>query len=44
MAYICAHCGKKVKELEGGFTRCPYCGSRIFIKSRPNIPREVSTD
>ncbi len=43
MAYVCAYCGKKVKQLEG-FIRCTYCGYRILIKSRPSIAREVPAD
>lgn len=43
MAYVCVHCRKKIKDLENSI-RCPYCGSRIFVKARPNLPREVSTD
>ncbi len=43
MAYVCTHCGKKIKDLEG-FIRCPYCGGRIFTKARPNVAKEVSTD
>ncbi len=43
MAYVCTHCGKKIKQIEN-FVRCPYCGSRVLVKSRPNIPRDVSTD
>ncbi|MGD0729243.1 MAG: DNA-directed RNA polymerase subunit P [Candidatus Micrarchaeaceae archaeon] len=43
MAYICIKCGKKQKGLESN-VRCSYCGSRILLKSRPNLAREVSTD
>ena len=43
MAYICARCGKKQKGLDN-FVRCSYCGSRILVKSRPNLSTEVSTD
>ena len=43
MPYVCTHCGKKIKDLDS-FIRCPFCGSRIFTKSRPAVPREVSTD
>ncbi len=44
MPYVCTNCGKKIKALDTGFVRCQYCGSRVIVKSRPNIPREVSTD
>ncbi len=43
MAYVCSHCGKKLKSLEK-FVRCTYCGNRILIKERPNLAKEVSTD
>ncbi len=43
MPYVCTGCGKKIKQLDG-FIRCQYCGSRVIVKSRPNISREVSTD
>ena len=43
MAYICAHCGKKIKEIDQS-VRCPYCGYRVLVKARPNIPRDVKTD
>ncbi len=43
MPYVCTHCGKKMKSLDG-FVRCQYCGSRIMVKSRPNVSREVKTD
>ncbi|MGC8648613.1 MAG: DNA-directed RNA polymerase subunit P [Candidatus Micrarchaeia archaeon] len=40
MGYICAKCKRKVKE----GLRCQYCGSRIIIKERPNLAKEISTD
>jgi DNA-directed RNA polymerase subunit RPC12/RpoP len=43
MAYVCAHCGKKIKQLDQ-FVRCSYCGSRVLVKGRPNLAREVPTD
>ncbi|MCL4379030.1 MAG: DNA-directed RNA polymerase subunit P [Candidatus Marsarchaeota archaeon] len=43
MAYVCVHCGKKIKQLDN-FIRCQYCGSRVIVKSRPNLSREVKTD
>jgi DNA-directed RNA polymerase subunit RPC12/RpoP len=43
MSYKCTQCGRKIPKIEG-FVRCPYCGSRILIKDRPNISKEVSTD
>jgi len=33
--YTCFQCEKKIgKELMGRRVRCPYCGSKILIKSR----------
>jgi DNA-directed RNA polymerase subunit RPC12/RpoP len=43
MAYICIKCGKKMKQIDN-FVRCQYCGGRILIKERPNMPKEISTD
>jgi len=43
MAYICLHCGKKIKQLEG-VIRCPYCGYRVLAKERPALAKEFSTD
>lgn len=43
MVYVCAHCGKKIKQLDQ-FVRCSYCGSRVLVKARPNLAREVPTD
>ncbi|MCL5440368.1 MAG: DNA-directed RNA polymerase subunit P [Candidatus Marsarchaeota archaeon] len=43
MAYICMHCSKETKTIEG-FVRCVYCGGRILLKSRPNLQKEITTD
>jgi DNA-directed RNA polymerase subunit RPC12/RpoP len=43
MSYICTKCGRETKNIED-FVRCPYCGNKILIKGRPNIPREITTD
>ncbi len=43
MVYVCAHCGKSIKQLDQ-FVRCSYCGSRVLVKKRPNLAREISTD
>jgi DNA-directed RNA polymerase subunit RPC12/RpoP len=43
MAYKCAKCGKEIKQIEN-FVRCIYCGSRILLKSRPNLYKEITTD
>ncbi|MGC8567743.1 MAG: DNA-directed RNA polymerase subunit P [Candidatus Micrarchaeia archaeon] len=43
MAYTCVKCGKVINKI-GNFVRCPYCGGKILVKSRPQIPREIKTD
>jgi DNA-directed RNA polymerase subunit RPC12/RpoP len=43
MAYVCTKCGKKTKQLDNS-ARCQYCGSRINVKSRSNLSREITTD
>lgn len=43
MAYVCPKCGKKIKQFDS-HARCAYCGNRILIKERPNMPKEVATD
>ncbi len=43
MAYVCSHCGKKIKQLDQ-FVRCSYCGSRVLVKGRPSLSVEASTD
>jgi len=40
MGFRCLTCGKNVEELEGRI-RCPYCGSRIFSKTRPKNIRRI---
>ncbi|MCD6227245.1 zinc-ribbon domain-containing protein [Candidatus Micrarchaeota archaeon] len=42
--YVCPKCGKEIEKIEQKFVRCPYCGSRILMKKRPPIAKEVSTD
>ncbi len=44
MAYVCLHCGKKIKELEHNFIRCRFCGYRVLAKERSSLAREVSSD
>ena len=42
MAYRCFSCGKEIdpKNVKRRII-CPYCGSRIIIKSRPNVIKKV---
>ncbi len=44
MAYVCPKCKRSIKQLDNNVIRCSYCGSRILLKKRPNISREVPTD
>ncbi len=44
MAYVCIHCGKKIKKLEQNFIRCPYCGYRVLAKERSPLAKEVSSN
>ena len=37
--YKCINCKKIIPKLET--IRCPYCGSRIFVKVRPPIVKKV---
>ncbi|MCD6484416.1 MAG: DNA-directed RNA polymerase subunit P [Candidatus Odinarchaeota archaeon] len=44
MTYICYKCGREVKlniDMPGQFFRCPYCGSRIFVKMRPPFVKVI---
>jgi|YelNatPaOPRAMG01_1025707.scaffolds.fasta_scaffold34972_1 DNA-directed RNA polymerase subunit RPC12/RpoP len=38
--YRCINCKKTVAKL-GENIRCPYCGSRIFVKVRPETIKRV---
>ncbi|MFQ6009838.1 MAG: DNA-directed RNA polymerase subunit P [Candidatus Aenigmatarchaeota archaeon] len=41
--YKCLQCGKTVDfETLKEKIRCPYCGYRILLKSRPKTTRKVS--
>ncbi len=42
MRYMCPKCGNKFDQLpkEGGI-RCPYCGNRIILKTRPPVVKVV---
>ncbi|MCL4389529.1 DNA-directed RNA polymerase subunit P [Candidatus Marsarchaeota archaeon] len=40
---MCVHCGKKIKQLDG-FVRCQYCGSRVIVKGRSSVAKEIKTD
>jgi len=44
MQYLCYKCGKLVEvriDMPGQFFRCPYCGSRIFLKPRAPFIKKV---
>jgi len=42
MAYKCFNCGKEIdpKQVEKRII-CPHCGSRIIIKTRPEVLKKV---
>jgi len=42
MAYKCFECGKEIdpKSIRRRII-CPYCGSRILVKSRPPVLKKV---
>jgi DNA-directed RNA polymerase subunit RPC12/RpoP len=39
--FKCIKCKKTVSKFEEGRIRCPYCGGRIFIKTRPRVVKRV---
>jgi DNA-directed RNA polymerase subunit P len=40
--YRCFGCGKDISEEQlKGRIRCPYCGNRVLMKKRPEIPRKL---
>lgn len=39
--YRCSGCNKKLEKIEQGSTKCPFCGSRILFKMRPEVVRKV---
>lgn len=43
MAYVCLNCGKEIEDIKY-FISCVNCGSRILVKRRSNLAKEVSTD
>jgi DNA-directed RNA polymerase subunit P len=38
--YKCVSCKKNIEDI-GDKIRCPYCGARVFLKSRPEVVTEV---
>jgi DNA-directed RNA polymerase subunit RPC12/RpoP len=37
----CSACDRLVEKLPDGRVRCPFCGSRILLKVRPEVVRKV---
>ncbi len=40
LVYKCTSCKKVIAKLEDRI-RCPYCGSRVFTKQRPEVVKRV---
>jgi DNA-directed RNA polymerase subunit P len=40
MAYKCLKCKKVIESTEERI-RCPYCGYRIFVKTRPEVVKRI---
>jgi len=40
MSYKCLKCGKEIEKLASKI-RCPHCGFRIFVKSKPKTVKRV---
>ncbi len=41
VTYICFNCGETIElELDRGI-RCPFCGGRVILKKRPELPKTV---
>jgi len=38
--YKCVNCKRIITKLEDK-VRCPYCGTRVFVKLRPEIVKRV---
>jgi DNA-directed RNA polymerase subunit P len=38
--YKCTNCKKEIPKIEDRI-RCPYCGSRVFVKLRPKVVKRV---
>ncbi len=44
MDYRCAQCGEPQRFNNERGLQCDKCGSRIFIKERPNVKKELGSD
>lgn len=42
--YRCAKCNKPIQETNTMGVQCDKCGSRIFIKERPNVKKTLKSD
>ncbi len=39
--YMCPVCKRKFEEFPRGIVRCPYCGSKIILKTRAPVVKVV---
>lgn len=44
MQYRCAKCGEPIVNTSSMGLQCDKCGSRIFVKERPNIKKNLKSD
>ncbi|AGI47333.1 hypothetical protein TALC_00324 [Thermoplasmatales archaeon BRNA1] len=44
MQYRCAKCGETIVNTNTMGLQCDKCGSKIFIKERPNIKKTLKSD
>ena len=44
MQYRCAKCGEPIVNTNAMALQCDKCGSKIFIKERPNIKKVLKSD
>lgn len=42
--YRCVQCGEPNRSTSSMGLQCDKCGSRIFVKERPNIKKELGSD
>ncbi|MCQ2070695.1 MAG: DNA-directed RNA polymerase subunit P [archaeon] len=42
--YRCAKCGESNRAISNIGLQCDKCGSRIFVKERPNIRKVLKSD
>lgn len=42
--YRCAKCNEPIREMNMIGLQCDKCGSKIFIKERPNVKKTIKSD